>query len=90
MNKIFIKTLCVIIILCAFNFESKVYAKYIITDTENIAQIKSADNEAPFINGRNYDVDYDVFQISNTVEYKDNLNVKSAKFWRSYSRSKNF
>jgi hypothetical protein len=62
-------------------FEAKVYAKYIINTSEDIIQINSADSEFPTINGRNYNVDYEVFNTDVLIEYYDNLKVKYAKYW---------
>lgn len=83
MKNFFIK---VLIIMFAFFIiynicELKSYAKYVINDRETIIKIKNADSEVPKINGRNYNVDYEIFNKNITINYEDNIKVKQGKYW---------
>ena len=77
------KILCISLILIIFNlfFINYVQAKYVIEENYEIINIKSADNENPYINDRNYDVTDETFTEDVTVNYNDNLKIKYAKYW---------
>lgn len=62
-----------------FNLSS--YAKYSIESKIDMLSIKKADDEKPFINGRNYDVDYEKFNTDVTINYNDNIGIKYARYW---------
>ena len=82
MRKFRTKFLIIIIFFCIMNFNGvKSYAKYIINHNETIIKIENADSESPVINGRNYNVDYEIFNKNVIINYEDNIKVKSAKYW---------
>lgn len=62
-------------------FNLNVYAKYVIEEKYEVINIKKADSDKPYINNRNYDVDYENFNTDVTINYIDNLKIKYAKYW---------
>ena len=62
-------------------FNLNVYAKYVIEEKYEVINIKNADSDKPYINNRNYDVDYENFNTDVTINYIDNLKIKYAKYW---------
>jgi len=75
----------IIIIICSFLYIFFIgnvsYAKYYLEIESNIIKIQNADNEFPFINGRNYNIDYETFNSDVNIHYEDNLGIKSARYW---------
>jgi hypothetical protein len=79
---------CLKIVLCSFIFaisfclfENNAEAKFTYKFSENIISVNSADTTSPFINERNYNVDYDNFVEDVKIDYYDDLKIKSAKYW---------
>lgn len=58
-----------------------VYAKYVLNQKYEVINIKKADIDKPYINDRNYDIDYESFNSDVTIHYFDNLKIKNAKYW---------
>ena len=73
--------LIISIFFIALFFDLNVYAKYVIEEKYEVINIKNADSDKPYINNRNYDVDYENFNTDVTVNYIDNLKIKYAKYW---------
>ena len=71
-----------IILFVIFLVPTKSFAKYVITsESVEILKINKADNIKPEINGRNKDVEGEIFQTDVTVNFSDNIGIKSAKYW---------
>ena len=78
--------LIISIFFIALFFNLDVYAKYIIEEKYEVINIKKADSDKPYINNRNYDVDYENFNNDVTINYTDNLKIKYAKYWFNESK----
>lgn len=70
-----------ITIFIAFLVTPNVYAKYVLNQKYEVINIKKADTDKPYINNRNYDIDYESFNSDVTINYFDNLKIKYAKYW---------
>lgn len=65
-----------------FNIFYKVSAKYTITsEAIEVIKIEKADTVKPNINGRNSDVDGEIFKDDVNVTYSDDFGIGSAKYW---------
>lgn len=58
-----------------------VEAKYVYTNIDNVFSIQTADNLAPEINGRNYNVQNESFNTDVQVFFSDKLGVKFARYY---------
>jgi hypothetical protein len=81
MSKRILKMVMGVLLISFCIFENKVEAKFVYDFSENIISINEADVTPPYINGKNYNVDYDNFVQDVKIEYYDDLKVKSAKYW---------
>lgn len=74
-----------IIFLCISIFNicisKKVEAKYVYVNNINIFKIENADNIAPKINGRNYNVYDEKFNSNVKIDFYDNLGIKYGKYY---------
>ena len=71
----------IILIFVSLFYARNVDAKYVIEQSYEIINIKKADTELPYINERNYDVNYEIFGNDVTIDYSDNIKVEYAKYW---------
>ena len=60
-NLVKIIFISVILIFISLFYAINVEAKYVIEQSYEIINIKKADTELPYINERNYNVDYEIF-----------------------------
>ena len=77
MRKI-LKILLFSIVILIISLE--VDAKYIYKNEESIFKIKSADNENPIINNRNYNVYDEVFCEDVKIDFSDNIGVSLSQY----------
>lgn len=70
-----------IIAFAIFLITPNVYAKYVLNQKYEVINIKKADVDKPYINNRNYEIDYESFKTDVTINYFDNLKIKYAKYW---------